>query len=286
MIRYLRPLLLSLIAALTIPAAFAADNCGGCKDYPGLSRMPGYSATGYQEQQFDSFTFTVTEAGKPKKVPVEGHLYKYEYRLDQGATPASALQILRNFQNAARASGGQVLWETGEGNDRTTTLRFNKGANEVWLQVTGFSSVDKMYFLTIVEKQAMKQDITVDAKAMADGLAAMGHVEVPGIFFDTGKSDLKPESDAAIKEIAKLLQANTAMKVWVVGHTDSVGSTEANLTLSNARAAAVIRALTEKNGIDPKRLAPFGNGPYAPVSTNDSEEGRAKNRRVELVKHL
>lgn len=173
-----------------------------------------------------------------------------------------------------------MLWEVGEGNDRTTTLRFNKGANEVWLQVTGFSSVEKMYFLTIVEKQAMKQDITADAKAMADGLAAMGHVEVPGIFFDSGKSELKPESDAAIKEIAKLLQANTAMKVWVVGHTDSVSSTEANLTLSNARAAAVIRALTEKNGIDPKRLAPFGNGPYVPVSTNDSEEGRAKNRRV------
>lgn len=286
MIRYLRPLLFSLMAALTIPAAFAADNCGGCKDYPGISRMPGYSATGYKEQQFDSFAFTITEAGNQKKVPVEGHLYKYEYRLDRGAAPASALQIMRNFQNAARTSGGQVLWETGEGNDRSTTLRFNKGANEVWLQVTGWSSTDKMYFLTIVEKQAMKQDVTVDAKAMADGLAAVGHVEVPGIFFDFGKSELKPESDAAIKEIAKLLRANSAMKVWVVGHTDSVGSTEANLTLSNARAAAVIQALTQKNGIDPKRLAPFGNGPYAPVSTNDSEEGRAKNRRVELVKHL
>ena len=140
--------------------------------------------------------------------------------------------------------------------------------------------------MTIVEKQAMQQDVTVDAKAMADGLAATGHVEVPGIFFDTGQSVLKPESDAALKEIAKLLQANPALKLWVVGHTDSVGSPEANITLSNARAAAVIQALTQKNRIDPKRLAPFGNGPYAPVATNDSEEGRAKNRRVELVKHV
>ena len=286
MIRYLRPFLLVLLAAVTIPVAFAADNCGGCKDYPGISRMPGYSATRFDEQQFDSFTFTITEAGKDKKVPVEGHFLKYEYRLDRGAAPASALQILRNFQNAVRASGGQVLWETGEGNNRSTTLRFNKGANEVWLQLVAWSSVDKIYWLTIVEKQAMQQDVTVDAKAMADGLAATGHVEVPGIFFDTAKSELKPESDAAIKEIVKLLQANAALKLWVVGHTDSVGSPEANMTLSNARAAAVIQALTRKNGIDPKRLAPFGNGPYAPVATNDSEEGRAKNRRVELVKHL
>ncbi|MGD0778311.1 MAG: OmpA family protein, partial [Candidatus Solibacter sp.] len=238
------------------------------------------------EQQFDSFNFTITEAGKQKKVPVEGHLYKYGYHLDRGATPASALQILRNFQNAVRASGGQVLWETGAGDDRTTTLRFNKGANEVWLQVTGWSSVDKLYMLTIVEKQAMQQDITVDAKAMADGLTAAGHVEVPGIFFDTAKSVVKPESDAALKEIAKLLQANPTLKVWVVGHTDAVGSPESNLTLSNARAAAVIQALTQKNGVDAKRLAPFGAGPYAPVASNKTEEGRAKNRRVELVEHL
>jgi outer membrane protein OmpA-like peptidoglycan-associated protein len=120
---------------------------------------------------------------------------------------------------------------------------------------------------------------------MADGLTAAGHVEVPGIFFDTGNSVVKSESDAALKEIAKLLQANPAMKVWVVGHTDAVGSPESNLTLSNARAAAVIGALTQKNGVDAKRLAPFGAGPYAPVASNKSEDGRAKNRRVELVEH-
>ena len=64
-----------------------------------------------------------------------------------------------------------------------------------------------------------------------------------------------------------------------------MGSAESKVTLSNARAAAVIQALTERNGIDSKRLAPFGNGPYAPVASNDSEEGRAMNRRIELVKH-
>ena len=76
------------------------------------------------------------------------------------------------------------------------------------------------------------------------------------------------------------------MKVRVVGHTDSVGSPDSNLTLSSARAAAVIQALTQKNGVDARRLAPFGAGPYAPVASNKSEEGRARNRRVELVEHL
>ena len=143
-----------------------------------------------------------------------------------------------------------------------------------------------MYTLVIVEVQKMQQDVVANADALKSGLADSGHVEVPGIFFDTAKSVLKPESDAALNEIAKLLQANPALKVWVVGHTDAVGSPDSNMALSNARAASVIQALTQKNGIDAKRLAPFGAGPYAPVASNDSEEGRAKNRRVELVKHL
>jgi len=113
--------------------------------------------------------------------------------------------------------------------------------------------------------------------------AQQGHVEVPGIFFDFSKSDVKPESKPALEQIAKLLLANPALRVWVVGHTDNVGSAESNLTLSNARAAAVIRVLTQQMGIAPKRLAPYGAGPYAPVATNKTDEGRARNRRVELV---
>jgi OmpA-OmpF porin, OOP family len=83
--------------------------------------------------------------------------------------------------------------------------------------------------------------------------------------------------------VAKLLKANPALKVWVVGHTDNVGPAETNVTLSKARAASVVKALSQKNGADGKRLAPYGVGPYAPVATNATEEGRAHNRRVELV---
>jgi outer membrane protein OmpA-like peptidoglycan-associated protein len=128
----------------------------------------------------------------------------------------------------------------------------------------------------------MKQDVVADAAALRSGLQENGHVEVPGILFDFGKSDVKPESEPALKELTAMLQANTALKVWVVGHTDNVGSAESNLTLSGARAAAAIKALALR-GIGANRLAPHGAGPYAPVASNATDEGRARNRRVELV---
>jgi outer membrane protein OmpA-like peptidoglycan-associated protein len=121
-----------------------------------------------------------------------------------------------------------------------------------------------------------------DAAALRSGLKENGHVEVPGIVFDFGKSDIKPESEPALKELAAMLQANAALKVGVVGHTDNVGLVESNMTLSGARAAAVVKALVQR-GIGANRLAPHGAGPYAPVASNNTEEGRARNRRVELV---
>ena len=123
----------------------------------------------------------------------------------------------------------------------------------------------------------------MDAAAMAQGLSDTGQVAIYGIYFDTGKSELKPESEPALDEIAKLLKASPMLKVFIVGHTDMVGDPAANVKLSQARAQAVVMALVTKNGIAAVRLTPFGAGPYAPVASNKTEDGRAKNRRVELV---
>ncbi|OGW39683.1 MAG: hypothetical protein A2Y97_13755 [Nitrospirae bacterium RBG_13_39_12] len=105
-----------------------------------------------------------------------------------------------------------------------------------------------------------------------------------GIYFDTGQSVIKPESEAAMSEIAKLLKKEAGMKVNVVGHTDNVGGIDSNMKLSQARADAVVQALVGKYGIGANRLKAYGVGPLAPVASNDTEEGKAKNRRVELVK--
>jgi outer membrane protein OmpA-like peptidoglycan-associated protein len=134
-----------------------------------------------------------------------------------------------------------------------------------------------------VEKAGMAQEIVANADAFGKDIKSTGHAAVYGIHFDTGKSEVKPESQPALQEVAKLLSSDPSLKLLVVGHTDSVGQLEANMKLSLARAEAVVQALVKNHGIAPGRLQAQGAGPIAPVTTNRTEEGRAKNRRVELV---
>jgi outer membrane protein OmpA-like peptidoglycan-associated protein len=185
---------------------------------------------------------------------------------------------MRNYQAAARKIIGEALADDGA---RRTTIRIVKNGLEVWAAVEAFNE-GRVYELDIIEKQAMQLDVTANAAAFQSGLKENGHVEVPGIFFDFAKSELKPVSEAAMSEVVKLLRSNPALKVWVVGHTDNVGSVDANVTLSGARAASVMKALVQK-GVAAVRLAPHGAGPYAPVASNTTDAGRARNRRVELV---
>ena len=126
--------------------------------------------------------------------------------------------------------------------------------------------------------------VKVDASAMAKDISITGHVALYGIHFDTDKADPKPESQPTLQEIAKLLKQDASMKLYIVGHTDNVGAFDYNVGLSERRAAAVVKELTLKHGIAATRLKPAGVGMLSPVAPNDGEEGRAKNRRVELVK--
>ncbi|WP_315834933.1 OmpA family protein [Bradyrhizobium prioriisuperbiae] len=136
----------------------------------------------------------------------------------------------------------------------------------------------------IVEPKAMDTGkVTVDAAALTKGLQAEGKVALYGIFFDTGKSVIKPESRAQLAEMARALQAQPALKVYIVGHTDNQGPLDANLVLSKARAQAVVDALTGQHAVDAKRLSAAGLASYAPLAGNADETGRARNRRVEMV---
>jgi OmpA-OmpF porin, OOP family len=118
---------------------------------------------------------------------------------------------------------------------------------------------------------------------MSTELTKNGRVSLYGILFDIAKADVKPESNASLLEIAKLMKANATLKLLVVGHTDTQGVFEANRDLSMRRAKAVVLALSTQYGVDAKRLQSFGASYAAPVASNASEAGRAKNRRVELV---
>ena len=139
--------------------------------------------------------------------------------------------------------------------------------------------------LYVIEVKPMESDlITVNAASLANDINRTGHASVYGIYFDTGKADVKPESDATLKEVAKLLQGDPKLKLYVVGHTDNVGTLASNMDLSKRRGDAVVKVLATKYEIAAARLSAQGDGPTAPVASNDSEDGRAKNRRVELVK--
>ena len=141
-----------------------------------------------------------------------------------------------------------------------------------------------MYRLNIIEREIMKQEITANADAMGNDINKTGHVALYGIFFDSGKAEIKPESDSALVQISKLLTNNKSLNLYVVGHTDNVGTIDSNMKLSKDRSDAVVNALVTKYGITATRLKSYGVASLVPVASNDTEEGKAQNRRVELVK--
>jgi OmpA-OmpF porin, OOP family len=144
---------------------------------------------------------------------------------------------------------------------------------------------DVLARIDLVETRAMKQRmVTVKAEEMARQIDASGRVALYGILFDFNKADVKPESAPALAEVAKYMNSGASVKLLVVGHTDNVGNFEVNRDLSERRARAVVEYLVSHHTIDRERLFSFGVSFAAPAAANDTEEGKAKNRRVELVK--
>jgi OOP family OmpA-OmpF porin len=255
--------------------AFAQDDVEGSKDHPLITRMPGYYIGDYTAKEFNSVPFKNSQG---REANVEGKYLYIDYLVKNGVNAASDVQILRNFINALQRIGGKVVYQGAE----ELYMKVEKGGGTTWVHVTPYSGGEE-YVLEVVEEQAMTQYVTADAAALSAELNATGHVAVYGITFDGDKADLRPEAQAAMAEVAKLLKQNPSLKLFVVGHTANVGDVASGLKLSQERAAAVVKALTQEHGIQVSRLSAFGAGPYCPVATNLTEEGRAKNRRVELV---
>lgn len=265
---------LLVASAVPVHAVAQAADAAGCADHPLFTRMTDMRIVACRMSPFDSQKF---KTGKATDTTVEGKRVELRYTIQAGKEFPSPLAILRNHQQAIGKIGGTVLFE----DKRYTWLKVAKDGKEVWAQVD--TAWGKGYMLIIIEKQAMVQEVVSSAELFKSGLSSSGHVEVPGIFFDSGKAVLKPESEAAVSEIAKLLRSDPALRVFVVGHTDNVASLDLNLKLSLARAEAVVQALVSRQGIEAGRLTGQGAGPLAPVASNATDEGRAKNRRVELV---
>jgi OOP family OmpA-OmpF porin len=296
----MKAIALGIVALCLLSAAPAlAQDAEGCKDNPLFTRFPSMHIIDCHSRQFDLRAFPTGPAdkdGQTKPVEVEGSVQWINYELNEGATPPSGLQIMRNFENAAKKAGGTIegqypgwckanydqerMPDMGNGClSFALTMKFVRGGKEVWALLQADQD-GANYRMTVSEREAMKQDISVTE--LVDKLSKDGFVTLY-INFDTGKSTIKPDSAETLNAAAAALKAAGELRVEVAGHTDNVGTPEANLKLSQDRAQAVMAALTER-GIKAERLTAKGYGQTAPVADNRTEDGRAKNRRVELVK--
>ncbi len=265
-----------LAVALTLATAFAADSSAqdeaGCKDHPMFGRMKDYHITECGTKPFDRVELYAAE---DKTIDVEGKTTTIHYACDREEGVPSSLQIVRNYTNAMRSLGGGAVYEW----DGGATLKLAKDGREVWLGVD-VANEGVYYTLKLVERGAMVQEVSASdmmAALQRDGFMALY------INFDTGKATIRPESRPIVEQVATLLKQNAGLRLSIEGHTDDVGAPAANKLLSEQRAKAVLDAVVAR-GIPAARLAAVGWGQERPVADNRSEEGRAKNRRVEIVK--
>jgi OmpA-OmpF porin, OOP family len=269
-----------MMAVLFFAPAFAQQDIEGAKDNPMFpTRMPNYFISEVANN-FDVVEFNLA-AGGTKNVTKEGtkSVVRYDFNNEPGKSKPSCLQILRNYEAAAKKIGAETIFlSTGEG---IATFKLTKAGAEVWVKVeTAGNDNSDLYVLTILEIEAMKQEIT--AVGMYDALSTDGHIALY-INFETGKATIQPESQPIIDQIVEMLKANPSLKVSIEGHTDNAGNGPANQTLSENRAKAVMNAIISK-GINKTLLTSKGWGQTKPVGDNKTDEGKAKNRRVEIVK--
>jgi OmpA-OmpF porin, OOP family len=276
--------MIAIAAFVTLAAHVAAQDVRGSKDHPMLTRYPDSRIAEYSKN-FNSIEFTIARdphSGGVKREKVEGETTRLHYFHNKKEGQPSPLQVVRNYQNAIKSIGGEVVWERIEEYTAETTLRVAAGGKDVWVKVLAdvYSSPTFSYRLDIVERAAMTQVVT--ANKLFDEINQKGFVTLY-INFDTNKWDIKADAQPTLAEVAKMLKANPSLQISVEGHTDNVGAAAANKTLSENRAKSVMSSLVAQ-GITANRLGAKGFGQESPIADNRSEEGRAKNRRVELVK--
>jgi len=272
--------LTGLFLASVSPLSAQVD-CDGCADHPLFPRMPDYVLNSVNESEFGAVKFYFDK----EYHQIEGKKIQLDYRHknygDKSFAFPSKLQVLRNYSKAIQEAGGRVLFERVDAAQGYYTFRTGEN-KEVWVKISP-SYYGNTYKLEIIEREEMRQDLVMDANLIKNSIDIYGKIAIQGIFFDVAKATIRPESEPTLGEIAKYLTENPSVSCWVVGHTDADGSFEVNSKLSLDRATAIKTALEANHGVAANRLFAEGVGPLAPVASNNTEEGKQQNRRVELV---
>jgi OmpA-OmpF porin, OOP family len=304
-----RPILLLLalsLGAMTNASAQMRD-VAGAKDYPGIGRFGGSVITGYQVKDFDAARMqgAAFKDGQPTDARrLEGRITRIAYRTGPGP---SILEVSRNFETQLAKAGFETLlacdvdacggipfsegidalpipqmWVDGF-NYRYFSGRKTDGGRETYASLIVSENNREIYAQVVVAELRAIENKMVDAAVMAKGLRETGRIALYGIYFDTDRAEVKPESRPTLEQIAKLLTAQVGLSVFIVGHTDNQGPFAYNLDLSRRRAEAIAAELVKNYGIGAPRLRTAGVGLLAPAGSNATEAGRALNRRVELV---
>lgn len=308
--------LIGVLASCT--SVVLAQDIPGSKDHPILPRYEDSAIRSYKTEAFVEYDLvtgkTIQQPNasparivSEKPVRLEGKLTHILYRAPLGRSP---LEVFRNYEKALKSAGFETLFSCDRDNCGT---RFNSYMNP-GARYNGLIYGDQQRFISAKlsrpegdiyvalyvtsfepEKRAFAQLEVIEVKGLEERLIVLGEGEIEqaltrdgkiaiyGILFDFDKAEIKPESTPQLEQLAAVLKKNPKLGVLVVGHTDGKGAFEYNLSLSQRRAQAVVSALVSRYGIQASRLIPAGAGMAAPVASNRSEAGRAKNRRVEIV---
>lgn len=313
-------LLLILSYGGVISEESLAKDIASSKDHPLVGRYAGSDIVSYKISDFDEQRFinapvdikaggeTFTEANSLK---VAGKITDIRY---DAPKDRSALEIISNYEASLTSKGFETLYSCANetcfkgnasayrfsfaGGDSAINRRYGDGVRYILSKAAkpagdtyaaifvGESRAGPLVHVIAADIKPMQdgQIAFVDAGAMAQSLAASGHVTLYGIQFDFDRAEIKPDSRPTLDEIGKFLKANVSISLVVTGHTDAKGAFDYNIDLSRRRAAAVADDLSAHYGISAQRLTAFGAGMSSPIASNDDEAGRTKNRRVELVK--
>ena len=284
------------------------------KDHPLIQRYPGSHIINYKQFDYDEISLAIEVPQKSKDnfklLDVVGDITQIIYRINN----VSTLKIFRNYVAGLTKAGFEPVYscEKKSCSDirnikkdlakmigdydvsnyvnkvRYQLMKSQQNDQTIYVAIYVGSYLDKaMISLAIVRTEPLQKGLVeANSDKILNQIKQKGKASVYGILFDYDKTDIKPESQAALKIIMDVLNKDKTLNIYVVGHTDDSGKPEYNLALSKRRAASVTKALINDYGIDASRLKSHGAGPYSPVATNHNDLGRQLNRRVELVEKL
>ncbi|MEM1112371.1 MAG: OmpA family protein [Pseudomonadota bacterium] len=278
-----------------------------------MSRFEGFAIDKYEQTQFDRYELPLGPAVDRKTfgqtLTLEGAITKIHYAFPEPPIP-SLYQLYKSYEGVFQPSEAELLFscfkeECGArdedlvrsaadqkrllngfmafGDHAYHAVKMNAAGQEVYVAVYLKQERDNVaYELHFIEVESMETD-NITVSDIQEGMAASGKQAFYGLFFDTGKSNLKDSSKAELDLLAEYLRQNSNDAYFIVGHTDNDGAYQFNLTLSQERARSVVQALRDDYGLDVSNLTAVGIGPVSPLAANLTQDGKAQNRRVELV---